>query len=111
MQLRAVSIVVLLINELYKKEKRNPNTKAEINKHKTRRCQLQRTLPLFLTWEADCLLDEDPDEAPAACMAEVCLRYSTSLKTFLSPPPALCFTLSRDPTLLSTFTSTFSLRI
>ena len=68
-------------------------------------------LSLLLTCEADCLLDDDPDVLLLACMAEVCLRYSTSLKTFLSPPPALCFTLSIDPTLLSTLISTFSLRI
>ena len=66
---------------------------------------------LLLTCEADCLLDDDPDVF-CACMAEVCLRYSTSLKTFLSPPPALCRTLSSEPTFpFSTFTSTFSFRI
>ena len=70
-----------------------------------------RSLSFSLTCDADCLLDDDPDAPDDACMAEVCLRYSTSLKTFLSPPPALCFTLARDPTLLSTFTSTFSWRI
>ena len=36
-----------------------------------------------------------------------CLMYSTSLNTFLSPPPGLCFTLSKDPILLCTLTFTF----
>ena len=38
---------------------------------------------------------------------DVCRRYSTSLKTFLSPPPGLCLMLAREPTLLSTLSSIF----
>ena len=80
-------------------------------KLKHRQCTKRDRRVLFLTCEADCLLDDDPDVF-CACMAEVCLRYSTSLKTFLSPPPALCRTLSSEPTFpFSTFTSTFSFRI
>lgn len=35
------------------------------------------------------------------------LKYSLSSKIFLSPPPGLCLTLSKDPILLSALTSIF----
>jgi len=38
---------------------------------------------------------------------DVCRRYSTSLKTFLSPPPGRCLMLASEPTLLSTLSSIF----
>ena len=41
----------------------------------------------------------------------ICLRYSTSLKIFLSPPAALCLTLSNEPILLLASMSIFWLTI
>lgn len=43
----------------------------------------------------------------------ICFRYSLSSNIFLSPPLGLCFTLSKDPTLLAAFAlkSSFSIGI
>jgi len=56
-------------------------------------------------WEADCLLElfRLPPRLWAEAevdAADASLKYSTSLKIWMFPPPGLCLTLSMDPTLL-----------
>ena len=50
-----------------------------------------------------------PDLVVEFCSLFICLMYSLSSNIFLSPPPGLCFTLARDPILLVTLNSSFSL--
>ena len=55
--------------------------------------------------------EEDLTISWAPGVSFIIFKYSTSLKTFLSPPPGLCLTLSRDPTLLWTFNWIFRFSI
>ena len=78
----------------------------------------QRKKKLNHTWTADSLLEllwlvwpEDLAMSVAPVVSFICFKYSTSLNTFLSPPPGLCLTLSKDPTLLATFKSIFRFSI
>ena len=62
---------------------------------------------IFFTCVVDSLLELVRLTLPDWMFDDVCRRYSTSLKTFLSPPPGLCFMFDRDPILLSTLSSIF----
>ena len=63
------------------------------------------SINLKVTCVADSLLDPVRLILFEWSVDDVCRRYSTSLNTFLSPPPGLCLMLANDPILLSTFRS------